>query len=387
MKSKGTIIYIGAFELPDKNAAAHRVLNNGKILKELGYQVVFIGFNRDITDDNVYVTKNIDDFSFICSKYPQSVKDWFFHLFSFRHQKKIIDSFDDVKAIFVYNPHAKQLSDISKYCKRKRIKLVSDLTEWYQNDFSLIPSRLFKFFDTCFAMKVLQKRVDGMLAISSYLENYYKNFVPKILKLPPLVDVQEQKWHQKRILENENVIKFIYAGTVGDKKQKDQLEFIVNCFSKLNGYKNFKLLIVGVDEKDYVKLDSKYIGKSNIIFCGRLHHSLTIQHLLSSDYCIFFRPRTRKNMAGFPTKFVEAITSGIGVVANDISDLKNFSDLDNVYILNSYSEDIVIKVIINILNESQHATHNINNLFDYHVHANSFKDFIENVIYGEEHLS
>ena len=29
---KGTILYIGGFELPDKNAAAHRVLSNGKIL-------------------------------------------------------------------------------------------------------------------------------------------------------------------------------------------------------------------------------------------------------------------------------------------------------------------------------------------------------------------
>ena len=28
---KGTVIYVGNFELPDKNAAAHRVMNNGKI--------------------------------------------------------------------------------------------------------------------------------------------------------------------------------------------------------------------------------------------------------------------------------------------------------------------------------------------------------------------
>ena len=39
--SKGSIIYIGGFELPDKNAAAHRVLNNAKIIRELGYEVFF----------------------------------------------------------------------------------------------------------------------------------------------------------------------------------------------------------------------------------------------------------------------------------------------------------------------------------------------------------
>ena len=33
-KHKGSIVYVGAFMMPDKNAAAHRVLNNAKIFKE-----------------------------------------------------------------------------------------------------------------------------------------------------------------------------------------------------------------------------------------------------------------------------------------------------------------------------------------------------------------
>ena len=41
--SKGTIIYFGIFELPDKNAAAHCVINNGKIFTALGYRTVFLG--------------------------------------------------------------------------------------------------------------------------------------------------------------------------------------------------------------------------------------------------------------------------------------------------------------------------------------------------------
>ena len=42
-----TILYIGGFELPDKNAAAHRVVANGKALRELGYSVVFFDSNRE----------------------------------------------------------------------------------------------------------------------------------------------------------------------------------------------------------------------------------------------------------------------------------------------------------------------------------------------------
>jgi len=43
------IIYYGPFQLPDKNAAAHRVINNAKLLRELGYETVFLGCNGDAT--------------------------------------------------------------------------------------------------------------------------------------------------------------------------------------------------------------------------------------------------------------------------------------------------------------------------------------------------
>ena len=46
MVNKGTIIYAGMFELPDEDAAAHRVHGISKILIELGYKIVFIGFSK-----------------------------------------------------------------------------------------------------------------------------------------------------------------------------------------------------------------------------------------------------------------------------------------------------------------------------------------------------
>ena len=45
-KTKKAILYIGGFELPDKNAAAQRVVANGKLFTELGYSVYYIGVLR-----------------------------------------------------------------------------------------------------------------------------------------------------------------------------------------------------------------------------------------------------------------------------------------------------------------------------------------------------
>ena len=36
------ILYVGGFQLPDKNAAAQRVVNIAKALRDLGHEVIFL---------------------------------------------------------------------------------------------------------------------------------------------------------------------------------------------------------------------------------------------------------------------------------------------------------------------------------------------------------
>ena len=41
------ILYIGRFELPDKEATANRVVANAKLLREMGYEVVLAGWSEE----------------------------------------------------------------------------------------------------------------------------------------------------------------------------------------------------------------------------------------------------------------------------------------------------------------------------------------------------
>ena len=43
----GTILYVGGFELPDWNAAAHRVVANAMIFRAIGYRVLLLGVTRE----------------------------------------------------------------------------------------------------------------------------------------------------------------------------------------------------------------------------------------------------------------------------------------------------------------------------------------------------
>ena len=45
-KTRNLLIYVGGFEFPDLNAAAHRVLANGNIFSDLGFEVVFLAVSQ-----------------------------------------------------------------------------------------------------------------------------------------------------------------------------------------------------------------------------------------------------------------------------------------------------------------------------------------------------
>ena len=97
-----TIIYIGGFRLPDKNAAASRVINNAKLLRDQGYKVVLI----DVTDDNVtdIINTEHDIMGFSCYsiKYPKGVQ-WYRYLTSIAALKKVMSVTENVHSIIVYN--------------------------------------------------------------------------------------------------------------------------------------------------------------------------------------------------------------------------------------------------------------------------------------------
>jgi glycosyltransferase involved in cell wall biosynthesis len=95
---------------------------------------------------------------------------------------------------------------------------------------------------------------------------------------------------------------------------------------------------VGITQQEFFKTyphleEKKAQIDAFVEFCGRVSHTQSIKELKSADYCIFVRNSTRKNNAGFPTKFVECYTSGVGIIANNISDIKDYFPNDGYSIL------------------------------------------------------
>lgn len=333
-----TIIYIGGFQLPDKNAAAHRVISNGKIFRDLDYQVVFIDTNDDANKEICNTKTSYYNFETF------SMQDSYRKIISISDFLKVYKRYENsVFAVIAYNYPAIPLYKLKSFCKRKHIYLFADCTEWYGFIGDNFLHKLIKGIDSFLRMNILQPRIDGIIVISKYLENYYKPKLPCIC-IPPLTDTKEEKWNYQN-KKRTDTIKILYAGSPG--KHKDKINVIIEAIAKAN-CRNIHFLIVGICEKQFLEYypeDKVMLEeiKGYVSFKGRVPHNQVLQLLKESDYSLFFREINRVTMAGFPTKFSESITCGVPVITNETSDLSEYlKDGKNGFILSTkdFSNDL-----------------------------------------------
>lgn len=330
------ILYLGGFELPDKNAAAQRVMSNAKLLRELGFEVTLVGVAKDKDGLNGYY----DGFNCISIPYPQKINEWLKQILTFI-SKEEIKSYSP-KYVVLYNFPAIASLRILHFCHKNGIKVVHDLTEWEQTD-GFSPRNMIKRIDTQLRMHYCMKKMDGVIAISKYLYNYYKDLTTTIL-IPPTIDLTDPKWCRGRDLMANKPITLVYAGSPG-VKSKDRLDYIINAVAK---YPHFRLNIVGITQEQYEgsygPIDSSI---KNTQFMGRLSHKDALKAICSADFQMLIRENTLKNTAGFPTKFVESISCCTPLIATLTSNIGDYlEDGVNGFVVDKTNtiEDVLGKI-------------------------------------------
>lgn len=318
--SKGTIIYYGGFSLPDKSASANRVVSNGKIFDKLGYKTVFIGVTDESFDGLRPVQNQENMFE---HSHPKSTKEWLRHMINVEHIESVIEKYDNVCRIILYNAPMFTLMKVKKFFSKRNIEVCYDCTEWTKDTDGSLPKRIFKAFDEILISNFAHKVADGMIAISRMMEKKYKKS-KNLLILPPLVDINDNIWHQQA--ENhEDVFEFCFAGIPDGKKES--LDKVVEAFCEINR-KNTFLRIIGITENDFNNIYPDFFIPKNvrnkITFMGRLSHSETIKYVLGCDCYIFIRRSDKRNNAGFPTKFAESFTCGVPIITTDVSDVGEY---------------------------------------------------------------
>lgn len=364
-----TIIYIGGFELPDKNAAAHRVLNNAKALRELGNNVVLIGITHEAeSEDTLHNTKkDICGFDCYAIPYPKTVGQWLKYLLGIEQYILISKAYQNISAFVLYNFPAIALKKMTGYCRGKKIKCYGDNTEWYSARGHGIAFAVLKGGDTFYRMRILNKRLDGQIVISRYLQKYYKDCKNTVC-IPPLVDISEEKW-ENPYKKQEETLMLVYAGS---PSLKDRIDVLIDALQKVR--RAYHLDIIGITLDEYltrVPQQKSFLQENeSIIFHGRRPHLDALQYVKKANYSCFFRKVERVAMAGFPTKFAEAVSCGTPVLTNNTSDLADYcSNGINGYLVESIDRDVIAEVIEKLPYIMKTQTDE----FDYHKYIGEIK--------------
>lgn len=316
MDEKKTILYIGGFELPDKNAAAQRVVANALLFDLLGYKTVFINYSDDVKENRV-----TSYFGFECWEFPR--EKWIRAHGSVGDFNIVFNSLKDrLCAVVAYNYPALALSKIIGIAKSNNVKVLGDVTEWYSTE-GMPPIKAFiKAVDVRWRMESLHKKIDGVIAISSYLRDYYSGDLP-VLLLPPTVDSSSAKWSHAKCRSTSEEFSLVYAGSPA--KGKERLDLIIEAVREVAAKIPVCLNIIGISEAQYLEQYGQYEDfADNVRFFGRISHQDAVDAVSSSDFSIIIRDDNRVTRAGFPTKFVESISAGTPVICNAHSDLPSY---------------------------------------------------------------
>ena len=332
------IIYTGAFNFPDGDAAAARVLGIGKALRDVGYEVEFSGWEEHGREEDRQLSNRFvyDGFFYTSQadlRHQQlpPIRRLLRYVLAGKNTINWLNSEDTtgVSAIIAYHGGSLFLLRLAALCRQRGIKLLVDCTEWYEPS-HLVGGRFgLVRLDNEIRMRFINSRIGCILPISSYLENYYSTRGCHVLRVPPLVDMAESKWliPSQLVPPGQRNLRLVYAGTPA---KKDLLGSAIRGLAilKCEGI-TVELHLIGPSRQavasclgdDIPLLDT--LGET-VIFHGRIPQTKVPCLISNCDFSILLRPLERYAQAGFSTKMVESLAAGVPVIANPTSDIAEF---------------------------------------------------------------
>lgn len=389
------IIYIGSFRLPNCDAAAARVLNVARALRLAGHEVSFVSWGgeereSDLCPDGKY---RVDGFEYVVThELPSNegaIKRVMNKLTRGQKTKRLLrQQLGSYDAIITYNCNLSRW--LIGFTKRYHLKLINDITEWYDNKELKLLDRL----PYAWNMYHTQKRVSNKIVISSYLDRFY-NMTHNIV-VPATCDASEAKWQQGAAKAKEKAGEFdgitmIYAG---NPARKDAVHYAIIAVQRLiDEGEDLRFLIVGAEREWYLKSYADLLSKKElserIQFLGRVPQDEVPSYYALADFMVLLREPTRKSNAGFPTKFSESFTSGTPVIANLTSDLGRYlKDGETGFVVSGPSVEAIYRtlkgLVIGLRREQivkmkDNVKVSAENL-DYHAYVEALRDFMESLI-------
>jgi len=335
--SRDTIFYTGGFNFPDRDAGSKRVLGNGQALRDGGFTVVFAGTEEsarpeDRQEDGTFAYRGfryLPDTGRAAPRWLRRARRVVVtHLGGVTAMRRLRTiSPECLRAVIVYNGSSLLLAQLLAFGRRHEVPIIADTSEWYdpcQIDWGRLSPL---WLDSSIRMGVMLRKVGNVIAISSLLQDHYARASCHVLRVPPLVDLEDADQYRQAVPASVGTaapLQLAYAGVPG---KKDLIGNAIRALDLLGeAARDVRLTLIGptADEirrllgADGTQLDTH---AERILCCGRKTHAEALALTAGADFTVLLRPDARFSRAGFSTKFVESLSLGVPVIANLTGDI------------------------------------------------------------------
>lgn len=316
------VAYVGPFGYPDGGAAARRVRGMAESLVLSGFDVVIASGAGDAADAPVELVHEAEGIDYchlperVAEHWPRPLRRLRYATMGGRTVEWLALQPVRPAAVILYSGYTPYLQKLLPWCRRNRVRLLFDAVEWYEpahpSGYLTSPYQ----WNIEWAMRRLIPKTDGVIAISSYLADYYRARGLPIVLVPPTTSaIAPGPWQPAARL------RLCYAGNPG---HKDDLGAVLRALAGLvDAGASIHLTIAGPERAQVLRmLGARPSDRLPWLATpGMLEHAQVQQLVGSVDFSILARRRCRTSQAGFPTKFVESLAAGTPVIANLTSDL------------------------------------------------------------------
>lgn len=215
---------------------------------------------------------------------------------------------------------------LKKYCKKAKIFLICDFCEWVIKDQFKLKGLSYGYIKNNFAITKWVDKESNVIAISSYLNNYFsKEKGANSVCIPNLINFQNFKYRNVNISDNK--LKLIF---LGNPTRKDFSDRIIDALYELPNTAKEKVHIymLGINPKKRVnsqiniKKMNELAKKDNITILKHVPYQEVLRIYDNTQFSIFFYSTEDRNAkALFPTKLLDAFINSRPVICNLATDI------------------------------------------------------------------
>lgn len=255
--------------------------------------------------------------------------------------KQILQNIKNCRAkegdtLIVYSSDRKILDNTLRYAKKKKLKTVACVVEWFPRECYHGKS----YDEYLYVFDKVYCQFDLVLPISTYIEKHLKEKMCNCLCVPIMSDSELgsgiiRKEHELTtflIIANgmikENIASIYEAINLLSQEEMESVQFV------FRGIRETELREKIAQEKQH------FFGKS-IISIGWLEYDQLIDLYLESDFLLLPRETNQMTLANFPSKVPEVMNYGVIPIVSKVGDYTEYylSDgVDSVFIYGDSAE-------------------------------------------------